>query len=111
MLLLPAGNRLYFYFAIAVFYGFLNSGCSTNSIFYAGITGKHPKKNMALHEMISSLGTAAGSAGGGFFYQHFRFTGTCIALFLVLSLGMVFLVLLNRKDVRMSEVLSRVDGA
>ena len=92
------GSRLFFYFAIAILYGFLNSGCYDNSIFYSGSTGKNPKKNLALHEIVMSIGNAAGTAGGGFIYQHFRFIGTCLALLLALSMGMVLLVFLDRKE-------------
>ena len=98
LLFLPAGNRLFLFYFVAILYGFMNSGCNTNSLYYAGITGNNPKKNLALHEMIISLGNAAGTAGGGFFYQHIRFTGTCLVFFLILGMGMGLLVLINRKE-------------
>jgi len=88
-----AGNSLAFFFVIAGLFGFFNSGCNTTSTFYAGATGINPKKNLALHEIFLSLGTAIGSAGGGFLYQHFRFTGMSFALtlFLVICLGLLML--------------------
>ena len=101
MFFLPAGNLLYLYYVVAVFYGFLYAGCNTNSLYYAGITGKYPKKNLALHEMILSLGNASGTFAGGLFYQHLRFTGTCLAFFLILGIGMGLHVILNRKEIRM----------
>ena len=95
---LLAGNKLAVFFLIVIVCGFLNSGCYNTSIFYSGATGKNPKKNMALHEICLALGNATGSAGGGFFYQHFRFTGTCLALFAFLGIGMGIHAFLNRKD-------------
>jgi predicted MFS family arabinose efflux permease len=86
-----AGNSLVFFFVIAGLSGFFNSGCNTTSTFYAGATGKNPKKNLALHEIFLSLGAAIGSAGGGFLYQHFSFTGMNLAHTLVLVLCTGFL--------------------
>ena len=93
-----AGNHLVPFFIIAALFGLVNSGCNTTSTFYASATGKNPKKNIALHEMFLSLGSALGSAGGGYLYQHFHFVGLNIAhtLFLVLSLG--YLVYTGRKE-------------
>ncbi|MCL2318944.1 MAG: MFS transporter [Treponema sp.] len=98
LLFLAAGRLLPFYFAIGLFFGLIHSGCYDNSIFYSGATGKNPKKNLALHEIFMSLGSAAGTAGGGLIYQHFRFTGTCIALFLFLCLALGLLVLLDHQE-------------
>jgi len=86
-----AGNSLVFFFVIAGLFGFVNSACNTTSTFYAGATGKNLKKNLALNEIFLSMGTAVGSAGGGFLYQHFRFTGMNLAqtLLLVLCLGIL----------------------
>jgi len=92
-----AGNSLVFFFIIAGMFGFVNSGCNTTSTFYAGATGKNPKKNLALHEIFLSLGTAIGSAGGGFLYQHFRFTGMNLAHTMVLVLCLAFLVFSDKR--------------
>ena len=100
LLFLPAGNRLPFYFIIVMLFGFLNSSSYDNSIFYSGTTGKNPKKNMAIHEIVLAIGHAAGSAGGGLVYQHFRFTGTCLALFMVLGLNMGVLWLMDKREAR-----------
>jgi len=97
-LFLFAGNRLAFYTVVVFLFGFTHSCCYDNSIFYSGATGKDPKKNLALHEIFLSIGNAAGSAGGGFIYQHFRFGGTCFALVLVLGLGLGLLILLNKRE-------------
>ena len=97
MVLLFAGSRLYIFFGIVILAGLCNSGCYNNSIFYSGVTGKNPKKNMALHEIFLSIGSAAGAAGGGFFYQHSGFTGTFIALALVLLLGTGAQFLLDKR--------------
>jgi predicted MFS family arabinose efflux permease len=67
-------------------------------MFYSGATGKNPKKNLALHEIFLCVGNATGTAGGGFFYQRFGFTGTCFVLILVLGLGLAVFVLLERRD-------------
>jgi predicted MFS family arabinose efflux permease len=92
-----AGNSLVFFFVIAGLFGLFNSGCNTTSTFYAGATGKNPKKNLALHEIFLSLGTAIGSAGGGFLYQHFRFTGMNLALTLLLVICLGLLILPAKK--------------
>jgi predicted MFS family arabinose efflux permease len=97
-LFIPAGNRLFFYFVIIVLYGFINAGCYNNSIFYSSATGRFPKKNLALHEIFLSMGSALGSAGGGFFYQHFRFAGTSAALTLVLGMGLAAFIVLDRRE-------------
>jgi predicted MFS family arabinose efflux permease len=95
---LPAGGRIPFYFSIIFIYGFVHSCCYNNSIFHSSATGKNPQKNMALHEIFLSMGSAAGAAGGGFCYQHFGFAGTFAALGVVLSLGLAFFVLLDYHD-------------
>jgi predicted MFS family arabinose efflux permease len=97
IILLPAGNRLFLYFAVVSLYGIINSACYNTSMFYCGATGKNPKKNMAVHEICMALGNAAGTAGGGFFYEHIRFTGVCLILLLVLGLGLGIHVLLGRR--------------
>jgi len=99
LLFLPAGNHLSVFFIVVFLYGLVHAGCYNNSIFYSGATGNNPKKNMAVHEIFIALGLAAGSAGGGLIFQHFHFIGTCIALFLVLSLCLGLLVLLDRKEI------------
>ena len=96
--LMLSGSALYLYFVVVVVYGLCNSASYNNSMFYSSITGKNPKKNLALHEIFMSVGTAAGSAGGGFFYQHFGFTGACMALLAVLGLGMFVFVFVGRKE-------------
>jgi predicted MFS family arabinose efflux permease len=97
-LFILAGGQLLFFFIIVLVYGLLNSACYNNSMFYSGATGKNPKKNMALHEIFLCVGNAAGTAGGGFFYQRFGFGGTCLVLILVLGLGLATFVLLERRD-------------
>jgi len=97
---LLAGNRLYLYFIIVFVYGLFNSASYNNSMFYSSITGKNPKKNLALHEIFMSIGTAAGSAGGGFFYQHFHFSGTCLVSILILGLGLAVQAYLESKQMK-----------
>ena len=102
LLFFPAGSRLFFYFVIAIVYGFLNSTWNTSSIFYSSTTGRNPRKNLAIYEISISLGNGSGSVAGGFFYQQFRFGGSCLALFLIMGLGMGLLVFLDRKISRIS---------
>ena len=97
-LLLVTGKSLFIFILVGVLYGFLNSACYNNSIFYAGATGKHPKKNLAFHEIVMSVGNASGTAGGGLLYQYFRLTGTCIALMLFLGLGLGLLIYIDKKN-------------
>jgi predicted MFS family arabinose efflux permease len=97
ILYLFAGSKLGFFFLIAGIYGLIGSGCNTTSIFYSSSTGKNTKKNLALHEIFSSLGQGVGSAGGGFLYQHFRYTGMCVSLTIVLSMGIGIFILLDRR--------------
>jgi predicted MFS family arabinose efflux permease len=97
---LPAGSRIPLYFAIIFLYGFVHSCCYNNSIFHSSATGKNPKKNLALHEIFLSMGSAFGAAGGGFCYQRFGFAGTFAALGTVLALGLVVFVLLNYQDLK-----------
>ena len=92
-----AGNSLVFFFVIAGLFGFVGSGCNTTSTFYAGATGRNPKKNLALHEIFLSMGTAIGSAGGGFLYQRFRFNGMNLALTLLLVICTGLLVFLSKR--------------
>ncbi|MDR1971841.1 MAG: MFS transporter [Treponema sp.] len=91
----PAGNRVPLYFGIIFIYGFVHACCYNNSIFHSSATGKSPRKNLALHEIFLSIGSAAGAAGGGFCYQRFGFAGTFAALGIVMTLGMAFFVLLE----------------
>jgi predicted MFS family arabinose efflux permease len=98
LLFMLSGSRLSFFYVIVLIYGLLNSGWYNNSIFYSGSTGKNPKKNMALHEIFLCMGNAFGTAGGGVLYQHFRFTGVCLAVILLYGIGLWVLVLLNRKE-------------
>jgi DHA1 family multidrug resistance protein-like MFS transporter/DHA1 family quinolone resistance protein-like MFS transporter len=97
---LPAGNMILLYFVIIFIYGFVHSCCYNNSIFHSSATGKNPGKNLALHEMLLSIGSALGSAGGGFCYQRFGFTGTFAALGLVQVLGLALFALLDYHDKR-----------
>jgi predicted MFS family arabinose efflux permease len=92
---LPAGRLMPLYFVIVFFYGFVNSCGYNNSIFHSGATGKNTGKNMALHEMFLSIGSALGSAGGGFCYQHAGFAGTFAALGIFQALALVFFALLD----------------
>jgi predicted MFS family arabinose efflux permease len=98
IILMLAGNRLYLFVIPVVLYGFIYAACYNNSMFYSGATGRNSKKNLALHEIFLSIGNIAGTAGGGFFYQHFRFTGTCIAMFLTLGAGLGIFALFNQRD-------------
>jgi predicted MFS family arabinose efflux permease len=97
---LPAGSNIPFYFAIIFIYGFVHSCCYNNSIFHSSATGRNPKKNLALHEIFLSVGSAFGAAGGGFCYQHFGFAGTFIVLAVVQALGLALFVLLDYHDLR-----------
>ena len=97
LLFILAGSRIVFFTVLVFFCGLFNSACYNNSIFYSSVTGKNPKKNMALHEIFLALGTAVGAAGGGFFYQHFGINGVCTALALALGIGLLVLILFNRK--------------
>ena len=99
-LFLLAGSQLTLYFGIAVIFGFFHSGFYTNSIFYSSATGRHPKKNLAVHEICMAIGSAAGSAGGGFFYQNFHFAGVCLALIAFLGVGLGLMALFNRRELR-----------
>ena len=107
-LFLIAGSRLSFYYVVVVLFGLINASCNTNSLFYSRATGKNPKKNLALHEMFTCTGNAAGSAGGGLVYQNFGFAGTCFALMLALGAGLAGLILLNRiarKNIDINKIL------
>ena len=97
-LFMIAGSRLFMYFTVAVVYGFVNAACYNTSLFYSGATGMNPKKNMALHEIFLCMGNAIGTAGGGFFYQHINFSGTCFVLLLVLGMGIGILVMLEKRE-------------
>jgi DHA1 family multidrug resistance protein-like MFS transporter/DHA1 family quinolone resistance protein-like MFS transporter len=95
---LPAGNMIPLYFVIIFLYGFAHSCCYNNSIFHSSATGRNPGKNLALHEMLLSIGSALGSAGGGFCYQRFGFAGTFAALGIVQVLALVLFALLDYHD-------------
>jgi DHA1 family multidrug resistance protein-like MFS transporter/DHA1 family quinolone resistance protein-like MFS transporter len=95
---LPAGSMIPFYFVIIFVYGFVHSCCYNNSIFHSSATGRNPGKNLALHEMLLSIGSAVGSAGGGLFYQRFGFAGTFAALGIVQVLGLALFALLDYHD-------------
>jgi predicted MFS family arabinose efflux permease len=97
-LLMLAGSRLFLYNMIVLIFGLMTSACYNNSIFYSGVTGINPKKNLALHEIFLAIGNAAGSAGGGFIYQYFRFTGVCLALMLFYGIGLWAFVIINKKE-------------
>ena len=92
-----AGNSLFVFFFFMPVYGFINSACYNNSIFYSGATGREPHKNMALHEIFICAGSALGTAGGGLIYQHFGYTGTYLAMILVLGAGLGVLIRLGKK--------------
>ena len=98
VLLLFAGSRLYFFFFVAVLFGLVNSGCHVTSVFYSGATGKNTKKNVTCHEIFMSIGGALGSAGGGFFYHHFRFIGLSLAQMFVLLTGLAAFIILGRRE-------------
>jgi predicted MFS family arabinose efflux permease len=90
-----AGEGLFLYIVIATFYGFISAACITNSVFYSGSTGKNPKKNLAIHEMLLCTALAAGTAGGGLLYQYFGFSGTSLGLMAALGAGLVFMAFLK----------------
>ncbi|MDR3191928.1 MAG: MFS transporter, partial [Treponema sp.] len=93
-----AGSRLNFYFVIVSVYGFVNSCCYNNSIFHSSVTGKNPRKNMALHEIFISIGNTCGALGGGFFYQRLGFSGAFFIVSLFLGLGLAAFVMLNNRE-------------
>ena len=97
VLLLLAGDRLAVFYAIVILYGFVNSACYNNSMFYSSATGISPKKNLAIHEIFLCMGNAAGTAGGGFMYQHFGFTGVCLSLVMALGMGLAAHFIFNRQ--------------
>jgi predicted MFS family arabinose efflux permease len=101
-LFLVAGNRLLIYFMIAMLYGIIHCSCSNNSLFYSGSSGKNSKKNLAIHEMINSFGSASGTAAGGFLYQRFRFTGVCLVLLLFYGAGLWIIFTLNKRETRLA---------
>jgi predicted MFS family arabinose efflux permease len=96
--LMFAGNRLGFYLVVVFLYGLVNSCCYNNSIFYSSATGKNPRKNLALHEIFLSIGSACGALGGGFCYQRLGFSGAFFVLSLFLGLGLVVFVMLNNRE-------------
>ncbi|MDR0449885.1 MAG: MFS transporter [Treponema sp.] len=93
-----AGSRIGFYFVIAFLYGFVNSCCYSNSIFYSSATGRNPRKNLALHEIFLSVGSACGALGGGFCYQRLGFQGAFFVMSLFLGLGLAAFVMLNNRE-------------
>jgi predicted MFS family arabinose efflux permease len=97
LLFIGAGKYLLPYLAIAFIYGFFYAGCYNNSIFHAGADKKNTGKNMALHEMFLSLGSASGALGGGFCYQYFGIAGALLFLALVQILGLLVLALFDRQ--------------
>ena len=109
VLLMFAGNKFFIYVVVVLLYGLMYSAGYNNSMFYSGATGGNPKKNLALHEIFLCIGNASGTMLGGFFYQYFRLTGTCIALFLALGVGLGILVFLGRRDARLSVELGHIN--
>jgi predicted MFS family arabinose efflux permease len=97
LLFIGAGTYLLVYLAIASVYGFFYAGCYNNSIFHAGADRKNTGRNMALHEMFLSLGSAAGSLGGGFILQYAGITGALLFLALIQALGLLVLILMDRQ--------------
>ena len=97
-LYLLAGPHLFLFYGIVLLFGFVNSCCINNSMFHSGATGKDPKKNLALHEILMSIGRITGTAGGGFIYQRYRLTGTYLVLILILCLGFGAFKLLDRRN-------------
>ncbi|MDR1374430.1 MAG: MFS transporter [Treponema sp.] len=93
-----AGNRLGFYLAVVFLYGLVNSCCYNNSIFYSSATGRNPRKNLALHEIFLSIGSACGALGGGFCYQRLGFSGAFFVLSLFLGLGLAIFIVLNNRE-------------
>ena len=105
-----SGSRLAVFFLIASLFGLFNSACNTTSVFYSSTTGSNFKKNIASHEIFTALGQSLGTAGGGFLYQHFRFTGMCLSLFLALALGIAFSLYIERRR-RLATASSTSQGA
>jgi predicted MFS family arabinose efflux permease len=101
-LFLIAGNSLLMYYAIAILFGLLHCAGSNSSQFYSG-SGRNPKKNLAFHEIIGSIGNATGTAAGGFLYQRFRFTGVCLVLILFYGLGLWVFILLNKREAGLAD--------
>jgi predicted MFS family arabinose efflux permease len=95
LILLFAGNRLPVFYIAIILYGLAHSNSFNNSFFCSCATGKNPKKNLALNEMFACLGSAAGSAGGGILYQHFRLTGTSLAFIMIFCLGLALHFILD----------------
>jgi predicted MFS family arabinose efflux permease len=102
-LFLLAGSRLSLFFSTVFLFGLLTSACYNNSIFYSGATGRNPQKNLALHEIFLAIGNAVGSAGGGFVYQYFRFTGVCLALILFYGIVLWVFILINKRETRLAD--------
>jgi predicted MFS family arabinose efflux permease len=98
LLFIGAGKYLLIYLVIASVYGFFYAGCYNNSIFHAGADKKNTGKNMALHEMFLSLGSASGSFSGGFVLQYFGMTRALLFLALVQALGLLVLARLDRRS-------------
>ena len=97
LLFLITGSHIILLGIVIFMCGLFNSACYNNSLFYSSVTGKDPKRNMALHEIVMALGGASGSAGGGFIYQHYHIPGISIALLTLLGIGMGVFVFINKR--------------
>ncbi|MDR1863739.1 MAG: MFS transporter [Treponema sp.] len=91
------GTYLLIYLVIAFVYGLFYAGCYNNSIFHSGADKRNTGKNMALHEMFLSIGSATGALGGGFIFQYFGITVALLFLALVQALGLLALVFIDRQ--------------
>jgi predicted MFS family arabinose efflux permease len=97
ILLFTAGAHVLIYLGIAFLYGFVYAGCYNNSIFHSGADKKNTGRNMALHEMFLSVGSAMGALGGGFCFQYIGMAGTLLVLALIQAAGFLALVLIDRQ--------------
>jgi predicted MFS family arabinose efflux permease len=85
------------YMILAFVLGFFYAGCYNNSIFHSGADKKNPAKNMALHEIFLSIGSAAGSLGGGICFQYLGLVNMFLLLALVQAAGLGVQILLDRR--------------
>jgi predicted MFS family arabinose efflux permease len=93
---ITAGTLVIPYLALSFIFGFFYAGSYNNSIFHSGADKKNTQGNMAFHEMFLSIGSAAGSLGGGFCLQYLGMSGALLILALVQAIGLAVLVLIDR---------------
>ncbi|MBI9097661.1 MAG: MFS transporter [Spirochaetaceae bacterium] len=72
-----------------IIFGLLFAHMYTNSIFH-GVSGSiHREKRMAIHESFLTIGVIAGSAGGGFIYEHASIGITFLYCALIVFTGLI----------------------